>query len=442
MTTVSPRARAATGPHHPAAELPRLIASPPAPSLAAHLDRLGPLPRAGRRTGGTLIDATEAAGLRGRGGAGFPTATKLAAVVRAAGRRSLVGQRRPVVVANGLEGEPASIKDATLLSHAPHLVLDGIVAAALAVGASDAVLCVDRERAGVIAIVERALAERERSGTDPLPIGLAAAPSRYVSGEESALVHWLNGGEARPTTVAPRPFERGVAARPTLVDNVETLAHLALIARFGPAWWRTVGTAEAPGSLLLTITDGHRSRSVFEVPQGLELGGLLDRAGVTATGDVLIGGYFGTWLRRDEVAGLRLMPGDLARFGASLGCGAIAVLPSNVCPLEEVARVTSWLAGETAGQCGACAHGLPAIAGAVGALVDGDGAGRARADLARWIPMVGGRGACKMPDGALRFVSSALRVFEEHRELHRYGSCAWVGAHAVLPVPRHGGGWQ
>ena len=209
---------------------------------------------------------------------------------------------------------------------------------------------------------------------------LAEAPAHYVTGEESALVHWLDGGEAKPTKVPPRPFERGVAGRPTLVDNVETLAHLALITRFGSTWWRSIGTGEDPGSCLTTVTGASRRPAVFEVPYGLPLLTLLEHAEVQPGQGVLIGGYFGTWLSPEAARSVTLTRGGLAAAGASLGCGAIVALPADVCPLMELARVTRWLAGESAGQCGPCAFGLPAIAGAVEDLAAG---GRPRESLAR-----------------------------------------------------------
>jgi NADH:ubiquinone oxidoreductase subunit F (NADH-binding) len=419
-----------------------LISSPPTIDLDAHLHRFGPLGSGAHTTAEALIRAVEEAGLRGRGGAGFPTAVKMTAVARATQRRSIGGRRVPFVVANGTEGEPISIKDVTLLSFAPHLVLDGIVAAAAAVGADEAVLCVDRGRPRVLGALEHALAERARVGLDPIPIQLAAPPSHYVTGEESALTHWLNSGDAVPTAVPPRPFERGVAGRPTLIDNVETLANVALIARYGAPWWRSVGTAGDPGSALVTVTDGVHVPRVFEVPYGLPLDSLLTHAGVGATSAVLIGGYFGVWLRPDVAASLALAPSELARVGASMGCGAIVALPRSVCPLVEVARVTRWLAGESAGQCGPCVHGLPAIAGAVEGLVVGDRSRVAERQLQRWLPMVEGRGACKLPDGAVRFVRSALNVFAAHADEHRRGRCPLVDAPAVLPVPVHRGGWR
>jgi len=424
----------------PATVLPRLLPQPAATSFSAHVRHFGP-PPSDSLNAAALVHAVGVAGLRGRGGAGFPTATKLEAVRRTASR-GLVGRRLPLVVANGTEGEPASAKDATLLTYAPHLVLDGVVAAALAVGAEEAIVCVDRENRRAATALQHALYERQAAGGDPVVFQLAETPSHYVSGEESALVHWLNGSDAVPTTVPPRPFERGVAGRPTLVDNVETLAQLALIARFGATWWRATGTAEDPGTFLATVLDGRHRPRVYELRYGTRLGLLLELADVPPGPGVLVGGYFGTWLRGDVARSVPLSRTGLAAVGASLGCGAIAALPRTACPLLELARVTRWMAGESAGQCGPCAFGLPAIAGALEALVAGERRREAWQDIRRWLPMVPGRGACKHPDGVVRFVSSGLEVFGEHLDEHRFGECGLTGAAAVLPVPAHRGGWR
>jgi NADH:ubiquinone oxidoreductase subunit F (NADH-binding) len=438
VSTVSIPTRSGDPHAAPPAGLPRLIPTPLATDLPSHVAHFGPVrPSRDLRA---LVSQVGDAGLRGRGGAGFPTATKLAAVARSAGRRSLLAARTPIVVANGTEGEPASVKDVTLLSYAPHLVLDGMAVAAAALGADEAVLCVDRRHAGLLSSLAHAVAER--AGVDTVPIRLAAAPSRYITGEESALVHWLNGGDARPTSVPPRPFERGVAGRPTLVDNVETLAQLALIARFGGAWWRSVGAPDDPGSFLVTINDGRRAPAVFEVASGRRLSTLLQHAGVATTTPVLVGGYFGSWLGPEQAAALSLTRADLARFGAALGSGVIAVLPDSVCPLREVARVARWLGTQTAGQCGPCVHGLPAIASTVEALAHGDLGHRADAELRRLVPLVSGRGGCKMPDGAVRFVASAAEVFRDHIEDHRHGACDRVDVRPALPVPPAEATWR
>ena len=194
---------------------------------------------------------------------------------------------------------------------------------------------------------------------------LAEAPAHYVTGEESALVHWLDGGEAKPTKVPPRPFERGVAGRPTLVDNVETLAHLALITRFGSTWWRSIGTGDDPGSCLTTVTGASRRPAVFEVPYGLPLLTLLEHAEVQPGQGVLIGGYFGTWLSPEAARSVTLSRGGLAAAGASLGCGAIVALPADVCPLDGAGSGDAVARGRVRRAVRPCAFGLPAIAGAV-----------------------------------------------------------------------------
>ena len=417
-------------------QIHRLLPRRPAARLVDHLARLGSPPSSGRE----LIGEVERAGLRGRGGAGFPTAIKMEAV-RSRGARG-IRSRAPIVVANGTEGEPLSAKDKTLLVHAPHLVLDGMVAAAQAVGADEAVVCVERNATPVVRAVERAIDER-RGRPDAVTLRVAATPARYVVGEETALVNWLNGGDAMPTFAPPRPFERGADRRPTLVDNVETLAHTALIARFGAQWWRSTGTASDPGTMLVTL-HGVARPGVYEVALGSPMSHVLRNAGVHDVSGVLVGGYFGTWLTPRQAAMVTLSGDDLKAMGAGLGCGAIAVLTGDTCPVAELARVTRWLASQSAGQCGACAHGLPAIAGAVEYMANGSDRGAsAEAAARRWLDMVVGRGACKLPDGAVRFVSSGFTVFAEHIAEHRArGRCPALDAPAVLPVPRPEESWR
>lgn len=400
-----------------------LLAAPADDSLSAHLRRWGPLTRL---AGDGLVDELRAAGLRGRGGGGFPTADKLAIV-----RRASRGGRRPaVVVANGIESEPLSLKDRTLLATNPHLVLDGVALAARSVGADLAFLCVGADGAALAPLLRRAVAARP---ADEVAVELVVAPPRYVASEESALVNWLTTGRPLPTLVPPRPAERGVGGRPTLVDNVETLATLAVIARLGAERWGAVGTPEEPGSMLVTVGGAVGRPGVQEVPLGTAVADVLDQAAAGPAAGVLVGGYFGTWLTEGAARRAHLSRRGLAGVGATPGCGVVAVLPPEACPVVEVASVASWLAAQSAGQCGACVHGLPAIAGALGAVVTGGPVtDRAAADVRRWAAMVRGRGACRMPDGAVGFVTSALDVFADHLELHAAGGC---------DAQRHGGGW-
>lgn len=399
--------------------VPRLIALFDSGSLAAHRQRYGALPDL---TGTRLIDLVERAGLRGRGGAGFPTARKLRAVAE--------GGRRAVVVANGCEGEPASAKDRTLLSHAPHLVLDGAVLAARAVGARRVVICVHRG-SPCAAVLDRAIAERADD------IELALVPRRYVASEESALVRYLNTGEARPLAVPPRPFQRGVDGRPTLVDNVETLAHLATIAAWGPAWFRELGTATDPGTTLVTIGGAVRRPGVYEIGLGSALRDVLDLAGPHPAAAALIGGYFGGWVPLPAAAALPVSHDAADPQGLTVGAGAILALPREACGLAETARILGYLAAESAGQCGPCRLGLPAVAEQLRALATGRLDPPGYRQLVQRLGVIAGRGACRHPDGAIRFAGSALTVFADDVRTHLNGYvCNGLRHPPVLPVPR------
>jgi NADH:ubiquinone oxidoreductase subunit F (NADH-binding) len=392
-------------------------------SLAAHQAIWGQLPSL---PASAIIDAAERSGLLGRGGAGFPTARKMRTVA--------AGKGRAIVVANGCEGEPASAKDSVLLARTPHLVLDGIQLAVRAVGADRAYLMVHQGSA-VIPWLRAALAERRH---DPVPVILEQVPARYVASEESAIVSHLNGGEALPAFTPPRPFERGVDRRPTLISNVESLAHLATIARFGAEWFAELGDPAQPGTMLVTVSGTAVDRRVAEVATGTSIGRIVGAAGLSLTDSeaVLVGGYFGCWLPAKTAARLPLSHAALRDAGGSLGAGVLAVLPPGSCGLAETARVASYLAAHSAKQCGPCLNGLPAIASAMSALAAGAWDERTWPALNRWLDVVPGRGACRHPDGAVRFVTSALSTFAADVAMHRAGRpCEGVAAAPFLPIP-------
>jgi NADH:ubiquinone oxidoreductase subunit F (NADH-binding) len=282
--------------------------------------------------------------------------------------------------------------------------------------------------------LSRALAERR----DGCGVRLRTVPDGYVAGEESALLHHLNGGPATPTLVPPRPHERGLGRRPTLVSNAETVAHLALIARHGPGWFREAGTAEHPGTALVTVGGAVAAPGVQEIALGTPLARAIAGAGgqTAALRAVLVGGYSGTWLTPEDAAATTLDDASLRIRDAALGAGVVVALPADACPVAETARVVRWMAAEGAGQCGPCVHGLDAIAGAVESLAAGTAPRDAIARLERWSAQVHGRGACHHPNGVVRFLRSALAVFAAEVEDHRrHGPCEACDRRPVLSVP-------
>jgi NADH:ubiquinone oxidoreductase subunit F (NADH-binding) len=358
-------------------------------SLHDHHRRLGPRPAGSP----AVLAALERSGLVGRGGASFPTAVKWRSVAS--------GKGPAVVIANGAEGEPLSRKDEALMATRPHLVVDGALIAAETVAADRVYLYVGERHTAGWAAMSRAAAERhplERSR-----LRLVAAPATYTSGEETAAVHFVNEGVATPTAIPPRPFESGVEGRPTLVNNVETLANVALVARYGVA-----------GTVLLTVGGAVALPGVVEVPIGATVEEALERAG-GLTGParaVLLGGYFGGWIDAGEAGTLRLDPGAMKAAGGSLGCGVVSVLAADARPLEATARIIGHLAEESAAQCGPCFFGLKSLAATTTRVAFGNGEVGDVDRLKRWTAMVKGRGACRHPDGAAAFMESALRVFE------------------------------
>ena len=361
--------------------------------------------------------------MTGRGGAAFPTGRKIA---------SVAAHGNAVVVANGTEGEPASGKDKVLLAQSPHLVLDGAMVAAELVGARRVVIVVHH---AVREIVDAAAAERRRARIDRVPVRVVTAADRFVAGEASAVLHWVAGGRPVPTWRPPRLSEKGLHGRPTLVQNVETLAHIALIARHGADWFRLIGTQQEPGSMLVTVGGAVRDPRILEIAIGTPIKELIRLAGGAPqpVQALLLGGYFGSWVSWETASRLPFSSAGLAGTGAGPGAGLVVALPADACGLVETARVVGYLADESAGQCGACVFGLAAVAGELDRIVRG--ATTDPATLHRWLGQVDGRGACSLPDGAVRLIRSALTVFADEVDQHARGYCSATVTAPVLPIP-------
>ncbi|WP_333894485.1 NADH-ubiquinone oxidoreductase-F iron-sulfur binding region domain-containing protein [Mycolicibacterium gadium] len=363
-----------------------------------------------------LLEQIDLSGLLGRGGAAFPLGTKLR-TVRDAGRRGV----QTVIVANGEEGEPASVKDRWLLRNRPHVVLDGLRLAAAIVNARRAYVYVSDQQSALA--VNSALSELDSQVFGATDVTVVTVEPGYVAGEETAAVRRINGGPAKPTDKPPRPFEEGVSGLPTTVSNVETLANLPHIHEHGAQSFRAVGTPMSPGTFLATITGAGRPAALYEIPYGTAFSKLLTLHEVPkdSVRGVLMGGYFAGLVNTD-ILDATLDHETIRRLGSGLGCGAISILTDD-CPVAVAASVMSYFDRENAGQCGSCFNGTAAMAAVVSALRDGAATQEDVTRLERWSVVLRGRGACGTLDGATNVAASLLRHYPQLITSHLANEC-------------------
>ena len=375
-------------------EGPRLLAHlADGPGLIRHRLRH---PEPAHVTVENLAAAAQAADLRGRGGAGFPFATKL----RTAARRGAV------VVVNLSEGEPASHKDEALAMLRPHLILDGAVLAARALGARRIHLVLPGDKPLVGTRLSTALAERERG--DRVEWRTHTADVGFVSGQSRAVIELMSGRANLPVTAWAPEAVSGFRGRPTLLSNAETFGQLASIWFHGPN----------PATMLITRAGNTPDAKVVEVVLGAPWSAVLSQFELDRP--VLLGGYHGVWVPAGALRNRRITSEDLMGLGARLGAGVVLPLPSGSCPVHETARIVSYLAGESAQRCGPCRFGLPTLALAVEDADRGSGPVERIDELAG---VLSGRGACAHPDGTVRLVASLRRWFSDELWLHQRQEC-------------------
>lgn len=401
-----------------------VIHGPGADELERHLMRYGPRPAGASGLDSPLLAGIEAAGLTGRGGAGFPVAVKW--------RTALESPGVPVVVGNGAESETLSAKDAALMQLRPHLVLDGLISTAEALGADRAVLWLHKGAKATRAALLRAIEERAAAGLNDLPVTISAGPHAYVTGESSAIVNRLDGLAALPGFTLEPPARSGVHGRPTIIQNVETLARIALASRFGES--------ARPSEALVTVASG-ADLTVLEVPLTTILSQVVLPFSQELLGDaaplaILIGGYGGRWASWANVSDLALHELDGRDGRPSLGTGILAPIPRGACGITESAVIADYLARSSARQCGPCVFGTRALADGLTRIADGAGTPTDVARLSQVATEVDGRGACAMPNGLVQMARSALEVFstDVNRHLERRGR-KHGGGRTFLPVP-------
>jgi NADH-quinone oxidoreductase subunit F len=374
----------------------------------------------------------EHAGLRGRGGAWFPVALKWQAALGESGPR--------VVIANGAEDEPGSLKDRHLMAAQPHLVLDGALLTAAGVEADAVHVYVNEHAPLALEAMRSAVRDARAAGLiGSVKVDVVAAPGTYVAGEDSAAAEFIGGGEAKPRSKPPYPAVSGVRDRPTVVSNVETLAHLALVARDGAEAFKSVGTAEFPGTMLVTVPAECARPGVYEI----EIGAYLDEVLAGLGGGfvdgpprgVQVGGPAAGWLAGGDLH-VRLTPTDVANRGSMLGCGAIRLLAAGHCAVDAVAATSEFFARSSCGKCPGCRMATQFVHRATSALLAGKGATVAHLDTApQLVASVAGTSACSLVRFPVAPLASAREAFPEDFAAHLAGGeCGLVHQRRTLRI--------
>ncbi len=372
---------------------------------------------------GVLQEITES-GLRGRGGAGFPTGKKWAFT------RECAEQPRYVVL-NGGEDEPGSKKDRLLLENLPHLVLEGTILAAYAVGASAVYLYINNEYRSARENMARALAEAQAAslcgkkilGSDfSLDVFFVAAPPNYVAGEDSAALEVIEQKQPLPRQKPPFPATAGLFAKPTAVNNVETLANVAPIIAKGAKWYRGFGTPESPGTMIFSLNDEVNRPGIYELPFGSPLRFLIEECGGGVKGGkavkaILPGGPSSAYLPADKID-VPLDHNSVRAAGSTIGCGVVRIVTEGSCIVEETLRIADFFAAESCGQCPACRMETNTLAMILKKVQQGQGGLPLLEQFGKVIGFNKGKGFCNLINMPGPPIESALRLFRSDFEFH------------------------
>jgi len=373
-----------------------------------------------------IVPTIEAAGLRGLGGAGFPTHRKWAAV---AAQPPYADGGGKWIVCNGNEDEPGTFKDRFLLSRTPHQVIEGALIAAVAVRANNIALYVNpREDQSVVALRLSSLAWSAHPLLDqvsefvgsPVQLHVRESSGLYVGGEETAAVANVMGGFPFPSLKPPYPAERGVNGAPTLLNNVETLAHVTHILRHGAAWYRDRGLGDAVGMKLYSLSGDVLRPGLHELPMGTSLrelvfgcgGGMLAGKGFKA---VFTGGPSNTLLT-DRDLDIALDFDSLAARGSRLGTGAMIVVGEGTSILRKTAEYVAFFAANSCGQCPSCKIGTHQVSRLLERIDAGAGRPADLDALENFTRLLPGSGRCGLVDGAATVLASSLATFRSEYE--------------------------
>jgi len=371
-----------------------------------------------------IIEEVKASGLRGRGGAGFPTGLKWSFI-----SRNAPGQK--YVVCNSDEGEPGTFKDRDILRYHPHLVIEGMIIAGYAIGATRGYNYIRGEFWEPYQRFEAALEEARKAGflgENLLGSGFDfelhnhLGAGAYICGEETALLESIEGKKGQPRYKPPFPAHFGLYGRPTIINNTESLASIPVILEKGGSWFKNLGVENSGGSKLFSISGNINNPGVFEIPMGTPFSTLLEMAGGMKDGRkikaVIPGGSSAPIIPGDQMMELNMDYDSIAKAGSMLGSGAVIVMDDTNCMVKVLERMSYFYHEESCGQCTPCREGTGWLYRVVSRIENGKGRPEDLALLDDMTVKIAGRTICALGDAAAMPVQGMLRHFREEFEYH------------------------
>jgi NADH:ubiquinone oxidoreductase subunit F (NADH-binding) len=364
------------------------------------------------------------AGLLGRGGAGFPTGKKWAFT-------SECSEQPHYLVMNGGEDEPGSKKDRLLMENLPHLVIEGAILAAYAIGAPKAYFYINANYETATKSIGDALAEaksdyfwgRNILGSNyDLDIEMIPAPHNYVAGEDTAALEVIEGNKAWPRQKPPFPVTVGLFGKPTAVNNVETLANVAPIIQYGAQWYRRFGTRESPGTMIFSLNDDVNRPGIYELPFGTPLRYLVENCGGGIKSSRKIKAVMPAAPSSAFLPGEKIdTPLDhksMREAGSSLGCGVVRLIPEGTCIVEEVLKISEFFTAESCGQCPACRMETNTLTMLLKKVQQGQGGRQILEQFGKVLAFNKGKGFCNLIGMPGPPIESALQLFPADFEAH------------------------
>jgi NADH-quinone oxidoreductase subunit F len=371
-----------------------------------------------------VLKVVSDAGLRGRGGAGFPTGKKWSLTREAP-------EEPRYLVLNGGEDEPGSKKDRLLMENLPHLVIEGVILSAYAIGAAHAYLYINANYEAAIKSITDALAEAKAAGYwgqrvlesgFALEIELTPAPHNYVAGEDTAALEVIEGKKAWPRQKPPFPVTVGLFGKPTSVNNVETLANVPPIILHGAEWYRKFGRAESTGTMIFSLNEDVNRPGIYELPFGTPLRYLIEDCGGGIKGGgkikaIMPAAPSSAFLPADKIDTL-LDHNSMREAGTALGCGVVRLVPEGTCIVEEVLKISEFFTVESCGQCPACRMETNTLTSLLKKVQQGQGGNLILEQFGKVIAFNQGKGFCSLISMPGPPIESALKLFPGDFESH------------------------